>query len=100
MHFIKTFQELAELPNSTKICRITNGQIHQFILVGSIKQSPGLIIANDSSLADLTFLFEKDFKEETWTMDFEPEIIGNLLLKQVRENAEKEIEKIKAVYLK
>lgn len=101
MNKIKTWEELIALPNSSKLYKIYNGNIETFIVVGQIKQSKGLIVANNDSLKDLRFIYERDFDIEriVYSTEYDSAIVGNIMISQIKANAMKDVEAIASVYL-
>lgn len=100
MIYIKSFDELRQLPNGSTVNKVSMGDIETFIIVGQIKQSKGLIVANKNSLADLRFIYERGFQQNTWVFGYDSKEVGKLMIQQIKEHAESEIEKITAVYLR
>ena len=100
INFINSFEELSALPKGNKVHRIHSGNISTIIIVGLIPQSKGLIIANNDSLKDVKFIYERDFEENQYTLDYDAKEVGLLMIEQIEKHANHEIEGIRAVYLK
>ena len=99
MKFIKSLTEFKKIPRSTNVHRIENGNIETFIVIGTIKQSEGLVLLSHNSLKEITLLHEKHFKQNTWTTDYNKKEIGLLMIEQIKSKSEKEIESIKDIYI-
>lgn len=105
MKLIETYSELAQLPNSTVFHRLTNGNIESFIFVGTIRQSSGgVIVSNNDSYRDLKFIHSKHFNDNgaIYILDseYDAKAVGELLIRQIKECADKNISDIEVVYLK
>lgn len=83
MKFIKSLTEFKKIPRSTNVFRIEDGKIETFIVVGTIKQSQGLILLSHNSLTEVLFLHENDFNRDTWSADYNKKEAGTLMIEQV-----------------
>lgn len=97
---ITSFEDLKALPTNTKVYVINHGRYETYVIVGMIRFSTGLIVANYDSLKDLKFLWTDDLQTGFWTTEIDTKEFGEIMIQQTRDDAAKEIEGITAVYLK
>lgn len=100
-----TFQEFRLLDNNTTVHCINNGNIDSFIIIGTISTTTGVAVVSTMSYKDMKFIYSHDFDQTPfndpfWTLDYDTREVGQLMIDQVNRFCNKEIENIKAVYLK
>lgn len=96
METIKTFEELKVLPINTKVYCIKDGDVDYFIIIGLLKSSSGVAIAKGDKAS---FIYAHTFGCGIYTLEYDSNEIGLLMIEQIKEYSKNEIEAITEIYL-
>ncbi len=99
MNTIETFEHFKFTSSDEHVYCIQGGQCNAYIIIGYITRFNAVAIINKNNRKDIRLITKSEFESCIWLPKYNSKEVGEIMISQIKHNAESEIESIKSVYM-